>query len=115
MHRLRHHRRYAGRYRLHVTRETETNKTLLTDDRPRSSGNIPILPTDNSNRHNSKPIAIDLPSTVRKINTAPVYTPPEPVSARGDLPGYVIFPPALSRLTRKHRKIRASKMRRRNC
>ncbi|KAI1493207.1 hypothetical protein F5X96DRAFT_677238 [Biscogniauxia mediterranea] len=34
----------------------------------------------------SKPIAIELP-TAKKANSAPVYTPPAPLSARGDLPG----------------------------
>ncbi|RYO89555.1 hypothetical protein DL766_004601 [Monosporascus sp. MC13-8B] len=34
----------------------------------------------------SRPIAIELPTT-KKVNSAPVYTPPAPLSARGDLPG----------------------------
>ncbi|KAH7308533.1 hypothetical protein B0I35DRAFT_97925 [Stachybotrys elegans] len=38
--------------------------------------------------NSSKPIAIELPAISRnKISSAPVYTPPEPLSARGDLPG----------------------------
>ncbi|KAI0021418.1 hypothetical protein F4780DRAFT_289333 [Xylariomycetidae sp. FL0641] len=38
----------------------------------------------------SRPIAIELPTTAKKdwkVNSAPVYTPPAPLSARGDLPG----------------------------
>ncbi|KAI1101448.1 hypothetical protein F4804DRAFT_11659 [Jackrogersella minutella] len=34
----------------------------------------------------TRPIAIELP-TAKKANSAPVYTPPAPLSARGDLPG----------------------------
>lgn len=52
-------------------------------------------PSSNPSRPNrSMPIAIDFP-TIRKINTAPVYTPPEPLSARGDIPGYVPPSPLL--------------------
>lgn len=36
----------------------------------------------------SKPIAIELPPT-RRLSTAPVETPPSPLSARGDIQGYV--------------------------
>jgi len=35
----------------------------------------------------SSPIAIELPRATTRIGSAPVYTPPEPLSARGDLPG----------------------------
>ncbi|PFH57981.1 hypothetical protein XA68_14323 [Ophiocordyceps unilateralis] len=35
---------------------------------------------------NSRPIAIELPK-IRKLNSTSVNTPPEPLSARGDLPG----------------------------
>lgn len=38
----------------------------------------------------SQPIAIELPPP-KKVNSAPVYTPPAPLSARGDLPGYVLI------------------------
>jgi len=34
----------------------------------------------------SRPISIDIPQ-VKKLNTSSVYTPPEPLSARGDLSG----------------------------
>ncbi|KAK5999043.1 hypothetical protein PT974_01430 [Cladobotryum mycophilum] len=49
----------------------------------------------------SRPIAIELPK-MRKINSAPVYTPPEPLSARGDLPGGY-FPMHEDPRTRVHR------------
>ncbi|KAI1349667.1 hypothetical protein F5Y01DRAFT_171572 [Xylaria sp. FL0043] len=35
----------------------------------------------------SQPIAIELPAPKKTSNSAPVYTPPAPLSARGDLPG----------------------------
>ncbi|KAI0805467.1 hypothetical protein GGR55DRAFT_690504 [Xylaria sp. FL0064] len=35
----------------------------------------------------SQPIAIELPPPKKTSNSAPVYTPPAPLSARGDLPG----------------------------
>ncbi|KAE9578457.1 hypothetical protein CGMCC3_g5746 [Colletotrichum fructicola] len=39
-------------------------------------------------RHtSSRPITIELPHSPRKINSAPTHTPPEPLSARGDVPG----------------------------
>lgn len=37
----------------------------------------------------ARPIAIDLPQ-IRKYNSAPNHTPPEPLSARGDKPGSVV-------------------------
>ncbi|KAF3802321.1 hypothetical protein GCG54_00012569 [Colletotrichum gloeosporioides] len=40
-----------------------------------------------SPRGNSRPITIELPHSLRKINSAPTHTPPEPLSARGDVPG----------------------------
>ncbi|KAK2017936.1 hypothetical protein LZ32DRAFT_424119 [Colletotrichum eremochloae] len=49
------------------------------------------LSTLQSARYNrSRPVAIDLPpAAIRKINSAPACTPtpPEPLSARGDVPG----------------------------
>ncbi|KAI6780484.1 uncharacterized protein J7T54_000123 [Emericellopsis cladophorae] len=42
---------------------------------------------NNHSSTNSRPVAIDLPAKARNFNSAPVYTPPEPLSARGNLPG----------------------------
>ncbi|EAA36288.2 hypothetical protein NCU01893 [Neurospora crassa OR74A] len=49
----------------------------------------------------SKPIAIELPST-RRLSTAPVETPPSPLSARGDIQGGY-FPHHEDPATRVHR------------
>ncbi|KAI0548465.1 hypothetical protein F4679DRAFT_550557 [Xylaria curta] len=50
----------------------------------------------------SQPIAIELPAP-RKVNSAPVYTPPAPLSARGDLPGgYFPLHEEQNRLYRPH-------------
>ncbi|KFH43799.1 hypothetical protein ACRE_054290 [Hapsidospora chrysogenum ATCC 11550] len=43
-----------------------------------------------SSSSSSQPISIDIPRA-KKSTSAPVYTPPEPLSARGDLPGYAIL------------------------
>ncbi|KAI0105754.1 hypothetical protein GGR51DRAFT_548982 [Nemania sp. FL0031] len=55
---------------------------------PRSTNTDDILvagPTK-STLPRSQPIAIELPAP-KKVSSAPVYTPPAPLSARGDLPG----------------------------
>ncbi|TPX18038.1 uncharacterized protein E0L32_011904 [Thyridium curvatum] len=58
--------------------------TIPTKDRSQPTGNVSrSLDTP---RLAARPIAIELPA-LRKINTAPVYTPPEPLSARGERPG----------------------------
>ncbi|KAI0458488.1 hypothetical protein F5B21DRAFT_433889 [Xylaria acuta] len=50
----------------------------------------------------SQPIAIELPAP-KKVNSAPVYTPPAPLSARGDLPGgYFPLHEEQNRLYRPH-------------
>lgn len=73
-------------------RDTLTQNSFLPlhigDDRTPSAIGVPRISTslDSPGLARSKPIAIELP-TLRKINTAPAYTPPEPLSARGDLPG----------------------------
>ncbi|KAI1092856.1 hypothetical protein F5B19DRAFT_186773 [Rostrohypoxylon terebratum] len=54
------------------TRDPTRDLTLF--DSPRST------PT------RTRPIAIELP-TAKKVTSAPIYTPPAPLSARGDLPG----------------------------
>ncbi|KAI0384559.1 hypothetical protein F5Y04DRAFT_248606 [Hypomontagnella monticulosa] len=45
-----------------------------------------LLEPPRSTPARTRPIAIELPTT-KKVNSAPVYTPPAPLSARGDLPG----------------------------
>ncbi|KAI1761994.1 hypothetical protein GGR53DRAFT_521976 [Hypoxylon sp. FL1150] len=46
----------------------------------------PLFDSPRSTPARTRPIAIELP-TAKKVNSAPVYTPPPPLSARGDLPG----------------------------
>ncbi|KAI1370736.1 hypothetical protein F4677DRAFT_457672 [Hypoxylon crocopeplum] len=54
--------------------------------RPASGRKDPsLLDSPRSTPVQTRPIAIELPTT--KVNSAPVYTPPAPLSARGDLPG----------------------------
>jgi hypothetical protein len=65
---------------------TDRHYTLSDNLESAFNGDVQCATSDRSER--SRPIAIELP-TIRKINTAPNYTPPEPLSARGDLPGYV--------------------------
>lgn len=52
----------------------------------RSSSRSADTDDTGSNLARSQPIAIELPAP-KKVNSAPVYTPPAPLSARGDLPG----------------------------
>ncbi|KAI8966373.1 hypothetical protein F5Y11DRAFT_153887 [Daldinia sp. FL1419] len=55
--------------------------------RPSSGKKDPVLiDAPRSTPARTRPIAIELPTT-KKANSAPVYTPPAPLSARGDLPG----------------------------
>ncbi|KAI0201843.1 hypothetical protein F4808DRAFT_459602 [Astrocystis sublimbata] len=79
----------------HATNPTNTN-TTNTDESPvlGSAKSIPIR---------SKPIAIELPVPKKKTNSAPVYTPPAPLTARGDLPGgYFPLHEEQNRLYRPH-------------
>ncbi|KAF7551426.1 hypothetical protein G7Z17_g5004 [Cylindrodendrum hubeiense] len=61
--------------------------SLLVDDYDTASATSsrPSTPRTQSN-NGSNPIAIELPQH-RRFGTAPTRTPPEPLSARGDLPG----------------------------
>ncbi|PNY25234.1 Uncharacterized protein TCAP_04812 [Tolypocladium capitatum] len=53
-----------------------------------SAKNSPdAFPFPSPRSSHSRPIAIELPKINKKLNTTSVYTPPEPLSARGDLPG----------------------------
>ncbi|KAI1141016.1 hypothetical protein F5Y05DRAFT_410866 [Hypoxylon sp. FL0543] len=51
-----------------------------------SGGDPSLFDAPKSTPARTRPIAIELPTT-KKVNSAPVYTPPAPLSARGDLPG----------------------------
>ncbi|KAI0012013.1 hypothetical protein F4779DRAFT_635089 [Xylariaceae sp. FL0662B] len=53
--------------------------------RPTGARDPALLDSPRSTPARTKPIAIELPT--KKVNSAPVYTPPAPLSARGDLPG----------------------------
>ncbi|KAI1080480.1 hypothetical protein F5B20DRAFT_580147 [Whalleya microplaca] len=53
--------------------------------RPVGARDPSLLDSPRSTPVRTRPIAIELPP--KKANTAPVYTPPAPLSARGDLPG----------------------------
>jgi hypothetical protein len=55
------------------------------DDTERLSG-TPSAPSTPRSRSHARPIAIDLPQ-LKRFTSAPARTPPEPLSARGDLPG----------------------------
>ncbi|KAI5867711.1 hypothetical protein GGS23DRAFT_190722 [Durotheca rogersii] len=63
-----------------------SNATLI--NVPTDSGNkdLPFFDPSKSTPARARPIAIELPAT-KKGSSAPVYTPPPPLSARGDLPG----------------------------
>lgn len=61
----------------------------LLDDNERSAPGTPSAPSAPStprSRSHVRPIAIDLPQ-IRRFTSTPARTPPEPLSARGDLPG----------------------------
>ncbi|KPM46337.1 hypothetical protein AK830_g238 [Neonectria ditissima] len=56
-------------------------------DSPSASSSRPATPRiHSSNNNSSNPIIIELPQH-RRFSAAPIRTPPEPLSARGDLPG----------------------------
>lgn len=64
----------------------------LLDDNEKSAPGTPSAPPSapstprSRSRSHVRPIAIDLPQ-IRRFTSAPARTPPEPLSARGDLPG----------------------------
>lgn len=51
-----------------------------------STAGSPEVAANSARASNSNPIAIQLPK-LRKLSSGPTCTPPEPLSARGDLPG----------------------------
>ncbi|KAJ4132682.1 hypothetical protein NW754_015497 [Fusarium falciforme] len=56
------------------------------DDNDRSIPGTPSGSSTPRSRSRARPIAIELPQ-LKRFSTAPARTPPEPLSARGDLPG----------------------------
>ncbi|KAM0195178.1 hypothetical protein ACHAPA_011626 [Fusarium lateritium] len=60
--------------------------SYFADDRVRSAPGTPSAPSTPRSRSHARPIAIDLPQ-LKRFTSAPARTPPEPLSARGDLPG----------------------------
>ncbi|KAG5809522.1 hypothetical protein H9Q74_006214 [Fusarium xylarioides] len=70
--------------------DIEPRTSYFSDDNERSAPGTPSAPpsapsTPRSRSH-VRPIAIDLPQ-IRRFTSTPARTPPEPLSARGDLPG----------------------------
>ncbi|KAJ8128024.1 hypothetical protein O1611_g5613 [Lasiodiplodia mahajangana] len=59
---------------------TRSSPRSINADEASTSGPTKLTPP------RSQPIAIELPAP-KKVSSAPVYTPPAPLSARGDLPG----------------------------
>ncbi|KAF4451768.1 hypothetical protein F53441_5302 [Fusarium austroafricanum] len=60
--------------------------SYFADDIDRSAPGTPSAPSTPRSRSHARPIAIDLPQ-LKRFTSAPARTPPEPLSARGDLPG----------------------------
>ncbi|TEA19880.1 hypothetical protein C8034_v009811 [Colletotrichum sidae] len=58
---------------------------------PRGESSAPgffdLSSLQSTRQQHSRPIAIELPSSLKKVHSAPTCTPPEPLSARGDIPG----------------------------
>ncbi|KNA99992.1 hypothetical protein FOXG_18630 [Fusarium oxysporum f. sp. lycopersici 4287] len=59
---------------------------LASNDKEKSAPGTPSAPSTPRSRSHVRPIAIDLPQ-LKRFTSAPARTPPEPLSARGDLPG----------------------------
>ncbi|KAG6000400.1 hypothetical protein E4U43_001611 [Claviceps pusilla] len=59
------------------------------EEGPQSIAGSPDLSSNSSRAHRSNPIAIEIPKPRRNFSSGPTCTPPppEPLSARGDLPG----------------------------
>ncbi|ORY67450.1 uncharacterized protein BCR38DRAFT_158463 [Pseudomassariella vexata] len=75
---VRHHLRHATTLKLSTDIDNDTPPDAATDS--------PLLDSPQSSR--SRPIAIEFPTTKKVTsNGSSVYTPPAPLSARGDLPG----------------------------
>ncbi|CEI61209.1 unnamed protein product [Fusarium venenatum] len=72
------------------------------DDTERPSA-TPSAPSTPRSRSHARPIVIDLPQ-LKRFTSAPARTPPEPLSARGDLPGgyFPLHEDPTSRVHRPH-------------
>ncbi|KAF5978702.1 hypothetical protein FCOIX_5698 [Fusarium coicis] len=72
--------------------DIEPRTSYFSDDNEKSAPGTPSAPPSapstprSRSRSHVRPIAIDLPQ-IRRFTSAPARTPPEPLSARGDLPG----------------------------
>ncbi|KAF5233151.1 hypothetical protein FANTH_12681 [Fusarium anthophilum] len=66
--------------------DIEPRTSYFSDDNEKSAPGTPSAPSTPRTRSHVRPIAIDLPQ-IRRFTSAPARTPPEPLSARGDLPG----------------------------
>ncbi|KAI0487387.1 hypothetical protein F4859DRAFT_254039 [Xylaria cf. heliscus] len=78
------------------TRSSPRSTNATNVDETSASGSAKSIPS------RSQPIAIELPAP-KKVNSAPVYTPSAPLSARGDLPGgYFPLHEEQNRLYRPH-------------
>ncbi|KAM5347158.1 hypothetical protein ACJ41O_010163 [Fusarium nematophilum] len=63
-----------------------SRSSRIQDDNERSAPGTPSGSSTLRSHSRARPIAIELPS-LKRFSTAPARTPPEPLSARGDLPG----------------------------
>ncbi|KAF5017688.1 hypothetical protein F66182_10362 [Fusarium sp. NRRL 66182] len=77
--------------------------SYFADDIVRSAPGTPSAPSTPRSRGHARPIAIDLPQ-LKRFTSAPARTPPEPLSARGDLPGgyFPLHEDPTSRVHRPH-------------
>ncbi|KAJ9420213.1 hypothetical protein QL093DRAFT_2327101 [Fusarium oxysporum] len=66
--------------------DIDSRTSYFSDDKEKSAPGTPSAPSTPRSRSHVRPIAIDLPQ-LKRFTSAPARTPPEPLSARGDLPG----------------------------
>ncbi|KAH7185267.1 uncharacterized protein B0J16DRAFT_320053 [Fusarium flagelliforme] len=80
-----HSRQSRGRDGFFDGEDIGSRTSYFADDTERPSS-TPSAPSTPRSRSHARPIAIDLPQ-LKRFTSAPARTPPEPLSARGDLPG----------------------------
>ncbi|KAM0355622.1 hypothetical protein ACHAPU_000006 [Fusarium lateritium] len=83
---IQHPRPSRGRDGFFDGEDIGSRTSYFADDRVRSAPGTPSAPSTPRSRSHAQPIAIDLPQ-LKRFTSAPARTPPEPLSARGDLPG----------------------------